>query len=317
MSSGCPVRLPARVPLPAKALAGMSRGLSPNLRTMFRASLVERFAIRLLRMGFFAAGRLACVPFAGFAACRSSAARRAAGLARRGVVTSLRFAGSWGADSWGADSWAADSSDADSCRRQLLGRQTLEHEFRWLGLPERGFLCKEFLRHGTLGYGFLGYGFLGYGFLGHRGGVPAFRQRLLSCQMLLNCLVGFRRSRDRATVRGPASCGRRQVASCQAVSIEMQPGLVLAGTGGRIGNLCANVERPLDGGEKQGRHADADNASECNQGGGGYETQMRVQGHLLRKGRPPATPIRGKNIGAMAGLCPFEAPVPSGNRNFV
>jgi hypothetical protein len=108
MSSGCPVRLPARAPLPAKALAGMPRGLSPNLRTMLRASLVERFAIRLLRMGFFAAGRLACAPFAGFAACRSSAARRAAGLARRGVVMSPRFAGSWGADSWAADSWDAD-----------------------------------------------------------------------------------------------------------------------------------------------------------------------------------------------------------------
>ena len=121
MSSGCPVRLPARVPLPAKALAGMSRGLSPNLRTMFKASLVERFAIRLLRLGFFAAGRLACVPFAGFAACRSSAARRAAGLARRGVVTSLRFAGSWGADSWRADSWAADSWDADSCAVNCWG----------------------------------------------------------------------------------------------------------------------------------------------------------------------------------------------------
>src|SRR5215475_10428233 len=59
MSSGSPGRLPTRVPLPANALAGTSRGLSPNRRTTFRASLVERLAVRL-RMGFFAAGRLAC-----------------------------------------------------------------------------------------------------------------------------------------------------------------------------------------------------------------------------------------------------------------
>ena len=257
----------------------MSRGLSPNLRTMFKASLVERFAIRLLRMGFFAAGRLACVPFVGFAARRSSAARRAAGLARRGVVTSLRFAGSRGADSWAAI--PVRLSDADSCAANCWGGKPWSTNSG--GLDFRGAGSFAMNSCGTEPWA-AGYGFLGY--------------RLWAPDSAPWRCAGFPSKAARAALSGSDGAAtvprsRPRVLRSKAGHVvarqfrsNMQPGWCLQ-DGSRVGNLCANDERPLDGGEKQGRHADADNASECNQGGGGCETQMRVQGHLLRKGRPP------------------------------
>ena len=96
--------------------------------------------------------------------------------------------------------------DAD-LRPQRLGRQTMEHEFRWLGPPGRGLLCNEFLRHGTLGYGFLGYRFLGYDswvtnswVTDSWGTVAVCRLSVKGCSAALS---GSRRSRDRAAVRGP------------------------------------------------------------------------------------------------------------------
>ena len=66
-------------------------------------------------------------------------------------------------------------------------------------------------------------------------------------------------------------------------------------SGRRLGNVGLGEQRPING-KKQGRHANGDHASECDQGGGDDETQMRVQGPSP-SGRPRAAPIPGKNNG--------------------
>jgi hypothetical protein len=117
--------------------------------------------------------------------------------------------------------------------------------------------------------------------------LPAFRQRLLGCR--------FKRGHDRAGVRGPA-CRSPGQAALGTVPIEVQPALLRAGGGGRrLGNVGLGEQRPING-QKQGRHANGDHASECDQGGGDDETQMRVQGPSP-SGRPRAAPIPGKNNG--------------------
>jgi hypothetical protein len=57
----------------------------------------------------------------------------------------------------------------------------------------------------------------------------------------------------------------------------VQPALLRAGGGRRLGNVGLREQRPINS-QKQGRHTNGDHASECDQGGGDDETQMRVQG---------------------------------------
>ena len=91
---------------------------------------------------------------------------------------------------------------------------------------------------------------------------------------------------------GPGGPGQ---AALGTVPIEVQPALLRAGGGRRLGNVGLREQRPING-QEQGRHTNGDHASECDQGGGDDETQMRVQGPSP-SGRPRASPIPGK-IGA-------------------
>ena len=115
--------------------------------------------------------------------------------------------------------------------------------------------------------------------LRRRGDALAFRR------WRLRSVVGV--SRGLARDGGPTSCGPRQVALCQTAPVEPQPRL-LAGGGGQVGTRCAGEQRPIRGGGKQRHGADADHASEYDQGGGSYETQMRGHGPCsFGNGRPP------------------------------
>ena len=177
--------------------------------------------------------------------------------------------------------------------RRRSGRRVIGCGLLGRDLPGRRVPGCETLRYGDLRREQLGLGKLAHGELRRRWlrcgrCLPAFRQRLVRCR--------FKRGLDRADIRGPACRGPGQ-AALGTVPIEVQPALLRAGGGGRrLGNVGLGEQRPING-QKQGRHANGDHASECDQGGGDDETQMRVQGPSP-SGRPRAAPIPGKNNGA-------------------
>ena len=97
--------------------------------------------------------------------------------------------------------------------------------------------------------------------------------------------------RSRSGVRRPRA-GRAANSSDRSAA---SPAARRTGVGRRLGHVRLGEQRPING-KKQGRHANGDHASECDQGGGDDKTQMRVQGPSP-SGRPRAAPIPGKNNG--------------------
>ena len=95
--------------------------------------------------------------------------------------------------------------------------------------------------------------------------------------------------RSRSGVRRPRA-GRAANSSDRSAA---SPAARRTGVGRRLGHVRLGEQRPING-KKQGRHANGDHASECDQGGGDDKTQMRVQGPSP-SGRPRAAPIPGKN----------------------
>jgi hypothetical protein len=175
--------------------------------------------------------------------------------------------------------------------RRRPGRRVIGCGLLGRNLPGRRVPGCETLRYGDLRREQLGLGQLAHGELRCRWlrcgrCLPAFRQRLLGCR--------FERGLGRAGVRGSACRGPGQ-AALGTVPIEVQPALLRAGGGGRLGNVGLGEQRPING-KQQGRHANGDHASEGDQGGGNDETQMRVQGPSP-SGRSRVAPIPGKNNG--------------------